>query len=492
MEPPRCHRRHFRVVQSACIVFSGAVVASIGCTSVLGDFEISGDANDGGTPPARDSSSAADAPDAPGVPPDAPGVPVPPSAPSSVAVTSVTVEYLVSTFAGTGAAGATDGVGTASSFNAPSGMAFDHGGSLFVADANNNRLRKVTNGGVVTTFAGSAQGSADGNGPAASFNAPQGVAADAAGAIYVADYGNNRIRRVSSDGTVSTVAGSARGFSDGTGAAAKFSGPGALAMTPGGHLLVGDFLNVRIRDVSTPDGAVTTLAGAGTTGAADGNGPTATFNGPTGIAVDAAGNAYVADRFNHCIRKVTPQGLVTTFAGSTTAGPSDGTGASASFDQPSGLAVNGGGDLYVADTNNSAIRKITTQGVVSTIAGGITGYRDGTGRLAQFASPFGIAVDPAGNLFVTESNRIRKIEPRGVGQLAVSWTVPLSTGTSPVTGFTATASAAGKASQTCTTSGALSCTISSLTSGVTYSVTVVARSAAGTSTASAPATATPN
>ena len=276
--------------------------------------------------------------------------------------TSTTKSWVVSTFAGTGRAGAADtsapGVSpvVAAQFDNPFGVAVDSSGNIYVADKDNHLIRKITSEGVVSTFAG--------DGTTALFNNPFGVAVDSSGNVYVADCNNNRIRKI------------------------------------------------------TKAGAVSTLAGSGIVGFVDGAGDEAQFNAPFGVAVDSSDNVYVADSFNNCIRKITlktnfkpdaeeDEVTVSTLAGNGGArgGHHDATGEAAQFDYPMGVAVDSSGNVYVTDWRNDRIRKITSEGVVSTFAG--------DGDTTRFDGPFGVAVDSCGkNLYVADSanNRIRKIE----------------------------------------------------------------------------------
>lgn len=326
----------------------------------------------------------------------------------------------VTTFAGSTAHGSSDGTGAAASFHSPSGVAMDSSGNIYVADSENDLIRKITSAGVVTTLAGTAgvAGHADGTGTSASFSSPAAVAVDSADNVYVADYGNNEIRKITSAGVVTTFAGQINpGAADGTGIAASFYHPSGVALDPSGqYLYVADTLNNEIRKITTSGAQVTTLAGSGPTmpGSADGLGTAASFNAPKGVAVDSSGNIYVADTNNNEIRKVDSSRTVTTPAGSTTQGSADGTGSAASFNLPSALAVDAAGNVYVADSGNNEIRMVTTAGVVTTLAGSTTpGSADGTGAAAQFNSPGGIVVDSSGNLFVGDfnNNEIRKLAP---------------------------------------------------------------------------------
>jgi sugar lactone lactonase YvrE len=328
------------------------------------------------------------------------------------------------TLAGRASSGSEDGAGGNAGFDYPSGLALDAAGNIYVAERRNSTIRKITPGGVVTTLAGLAvvSGSADGTGSDARFKSPGGVAVDSSGNVYVADSENCTIRKITPAGMVTTLAGSAgtSGSADGSGTAARFQVPEFLTVDNAGNVYVADSQNCTIRKI-TPAGMVTTLAGLpGSYGSADGTGAAARFDGPQGLAVDAAGNVYVADLWNFTIRKVTPDGVVTTLAGQAgTSGSADGTGGAARFGAPwGGVAVDATGNLYVADYGNDTIRKITPDGVVTTLAGqaGATGSADGTGGTERFDGPVGVALDASGNLYVADSqnNTIRKIAPGGV------------------------------------------------------------------------------
>ena len=336
---------------------------------------------------------------------------------SNFTIRSVTSGGVVTTLAGTAIYGSADGTGSAAQFSNPQGTVVDAAGNVYVADTINHIIRKIAPGGVVTTLAGApgTAGSADGTTSAARFNSPYGIALDLSGNLYVTD-ASSTIRKIAAGGVVTTVAGTAgiTGSADGTGAAAQFNSPGGLAADSSGNIYVADFVNNTIRQV-TPSGVVTTLAGmAGVAGAADGTGSAARFNGPRGVAVDPAGNIFVADTYSHAIRKITPAGVVTHFAGGYTysGASNDGTGLMANFNQPTGIASDSAGNLYVSDAVNRTIRKILPTGLVSTLAGFTTsaGTTDGTGRDARFSSPAGVAVDGAGNLYVADAanNTIRK------------------------------------------------------------------------------------
>jgi NHL repeat len=338
----------------------------------------------------------------------------------------------VSTFAGSGTFGFVNGNATAAQFSYPVGVAIDTSGTLYVADIFNDVVRRVTTGGVVSTFAGSGiSGWADGPAATAQFNSPSGVAVDAAGNVFVADLNNHRIRKITSSGVVSTLAGTGnQGFVNGPGAVAEFDNPYGLAVDASGNVYVAETANHAIRKI-TPAGVVSTLAGSGTSGSADGIGPAASFYGPSSVAVTSTGDVFVADRMNHLIRKVTPSGVVTTFAGTGLPGSADGLGSVASFWAPTGVGVDAAGNVVVADENGNKIRAITPSGVVSTVAGtGSAGSADGPSTAASFFAPYGVAVDPAGNIFVGDAfnSKVRRIEAPVAGVSMVQPLPLLATG----------------------------------------------------------------
>ncbi len=338
---------------------------------------------------------------------------------SNLKIEAGSCDATVTTLAGSGAPGYKDATGNAAQFSNPDGLALNSAGILYVADQANSRIRTVAPDGTVGTFAGtSTAGFLDGPIATAKFNYPSGLAFDSSGNLYVADGRNNRIRKITPDGTVSTLAGSgAAGYRDGTGTAAQFSGPSDVAVGPSGMVYVADGLN-RVRQI-TPAGVVTTLAGTTATtpvtGFVDGTGPSAQFNNVNSITVDLSGIIYVADTYNNAVRKILPDGTVTTLAG---AGPSgygyaEGSGTSAQFSNIWGVKADANGAVYVADTSNVRIRKVTPSGDTSLYAGSSWGAADGSARAAQFKGPYGIVIDKSGVVYVADytGNTIRKITP---------------------------------------------------------------------------------
>lgn len=332
------------------------------------------------------------------------------------AYTSVTI--LAGSNVGSGGF-ADDNNGANVRFDKPAGIAVDTAGNLYVADAYNHRIRKVSPTGATTTLAGTGvRGFADGtSGAAVKFDYPYGVTVDRNGNIYVADASNNRIRKVAPTGATTTLAGNGNsGWVDHTDPIqVKFYYPYGVAVDAIGSVYVTDQGNHRIRKV-TSTGTTTTLAGNGNTGWVDHTDPSQVkFNYPYGVALDAGGNVYIADANNHRIRKVSPAGATTTWTGNGIAGYEDNTnGLNAKFRYPTGITIGLNGDIYVADQDNHRIRKITATGAVSTVAGNGTAglLNDATNPLAaQFSTPYGVAIDKEGNLYVTDrgNNCIRKI-----------------------------------------------------------------------------------
>ncbi len=352
---------------------------------------------------------------------------------SATAQSIYSTPYTFTTIAGTaGNNGGNDGTNGTAQLYWPEGIAVDTNGNLYVADNYEDTIRKVAPSGtnwVVTTIAGTAgtSGGNDGTNGAARFIEPVGITIDGTGNLYVADSGNDTIREITPSGTnwvVTTIAGTAEigGFADGTNGSAQFNDPSGIAVDTNGILYVADAYNCTIREVA-PSGTnwvVTTIAGTATNidgmvpnyGSADGTNGAAQFSGPSSITVDGSGNLYVADTYNDTIRKIAPSGtnwVVSTIAGQVgNSGIADGTNFAAQFYYPSGIASDRSGNLYVADTYNYTIRKITPSGtnwVVSTLAGvaGINGSNDGTGTNALFYYPYAVAADGAGHLFVGDT-----------------------------------------------------------------------------------------
>lgn len=282
-------------------------------------------------------------------------------------------------------------------FYTVTGVAVDPLGNIFIADWADNRIYKLSPGGNLSTFVGhSESGWNDGPGNTATVYEPDALVSDAAGNIYFSDQGSHLVRKITLGGLVTTLAGTPHtpGFANGVGSAAIFNSPRGLAVDHAGNIYVADQGNNMIRKV-TPTGEVTTYAGNGTAGAVNGLAGSASFNTPTGVGLDAAGNLYVSDVGNNAVRKITPAGVVSTFA----------TG----FDFPRELRVDGTGNVYVAEQNGNTIKRISPDGEITIIAGG--GKKDASGVAVSFNGPLGMAMDGKGNLFIGENvfNDVRKI-----------------------------------------------------------------------------------
>jgi hypothetical protein len=331
------------------------------------------------------------------------------------------ISYTVSTLAGTaGQGGNTDGVGSAARFDNPGFIAVARQSSLydtlFITEDRDSCVRMITQGNSVSTVSGtcavdgSTAGLAQGTAGAAKFSTPVGVTTDSSGNAYVVSSG--------SPGCISKIAGSTVSFVAGGCLDSSLSIYGATGIVErsDGSFVITNYAQDCIQLVTSS--AVTALAGScGSSGTSDGTGSAARFNEPFGLAQDSAGNLYVADNANHCIRKISPSDVVTTLAGLCgTSGQTDGVGSAARFDYPQGVAIDPAGNLYVADTGNNCIRKITSTGVVTTIAGtcGATASTvDGTGSAARFNTPYAVAVSATGALYVTDyhDGTIRELIP---------------------------------------------------------------------------------
>ena len=314
--------------------------------------------------------------------------------------------YTVSTVAGTGDGGFMDGNAATAQFNFPFGITVDDSGVVYIADLINHRIRRIDTDGNVSTIAGTGTpGFIDGDAATAQFNAPVGITVDDNGILFVTDFSNHSIRRIDTDGNVSTITGTGTpGFIDGDAATAQFNLPFGITVDDSGILFVADSENHRIRRIDT-DGNVSTLAGTGTPGFTNGDTATAQFNAPGGITVDDNGILFVADQRNHNIRRIDTDGNVSTLAGTGASGFTDGDAATAQFNFPTGITVDDNGILFVTDFSNHSIRRIDTDGNVSTLAGtGASGFTDGDAATAQFNSPVGITVDDSGVVYIADQS----------------------------------------------------------------------------------------
>jgi hypothetical protein len=317
----------------------------------------------------------------------------------------------VTTLAG-GTQGYADGQGSAAAFNGPRGMVTDAQGNIYVADRENQRIRKITPNGTVSTYAGSGvYGYRDGPAATAQFKFPEALAIDAQGNLYTCELSSHCIRKITPAGMVTTFAGdTASGYVDGIGHAARFYAVEALVTDVNDNLYVAEQGSLRIRKI-TPDGTVTTYAGNGTQGHTDGPKATASFGVMAGIAIDKLGNMYVSEYYpGSRIRKITPGGIVSSLAGGDATGYVDGSGAAARFQTPYGMAADVNNNIYVVDGYNYRIRKIAPDGTVSTLAGsGVTYSIDGALLQAGFSGMYSLATDSQGNIYASDGHRIRKI-----------------------------------------------------------------------------------
>jgi len=316
-------------------------------------------------------------------------------------------EVFVSTFAG-GERGNVDGSLAIAKFYYPYSMAFDSHGNMFVVDKGNNRIRKITPAGEVSTFAGSSSGFADGVGTDAQFRNPKGIVIDPSDNIYITDASNTKIRRISPIGSVTTIAGSTPGDADGVGTVAKFQDPSGITIDNENNLYITDAGNHDVKRI-TPNLLVTTVAGS-IEGYQDGFGGNAQFNSPYQITYSNEA-LYVIETRNHSVRKITLDGEASTITGNAESGYVNGTLPEARFFRPEGIAIDDLGNIYVADSNNRVIRRISASGIVTTLAGSTYGFEDGIGINAKFGSPSFLLLDDNYNLYVADSNnyRIRKI-----------------------------------------------------------------------------------
>jgi sugar lactone lactonase YvrE len=318
--------------------------------------------------------------------------------------TTFALTTTLSTFSGNGTMGFINGTAANTQYFSPQGVCLDAAGNLYVADSYNNVIRKINSAGISTTFAGTGTlGYIDGPAASAAFYAPSGIVTDAAGNVYVADSGNSLIRKITPAGVVSTLAGKGNpGFGDGTGAAAVFNTPTGLAIDALGNVFVADKGNNCIRKI-TSAGVVTTIAGNTVKGQVDANGTSAYFNGPTGVTIDATGNLYVADQGNFAVRKVTPAGDVSTLLGTRSL--------NSIFGTLYGIVADASGNLFITDAAGRLLE--ITNGVLYTLAGtsGVTAFVNGTNLNAYFNMPQGLTTSSAGVIYIADlyNNAIRKV-----------------------------------------------------------------------------------
>jgi hypothetical protein len=340
-------------------------------------------------------------------------------------------QYNVITLAGTGSPGYFNGPSSSAEFNKPYGMCRDQDGAFYLADFLNHCIRKIAPDGTVSTYAGTTNpGFVDGPAATAKFYWPAGICIDDSGAVYVTELGNHSIRKISASGIVSTVSGTGtEGYTDGPATSAQFCYPRGIICDDNANLLVVDVWNHRLRKI-TPGGMVSTIAGGGSvTGYLsvgdyiDAPDTAARFYAPCWITKDVAGNCYVADAYNHRIRKIDPSGVVSTFAGNGGIGPgngglADGPALSALFDTPTSLDMDSAGNLFINDPINHLIRKYTAgTGLVSSIGSGIAGFADGPDSTAELNTPTGIFVGTNDTIYFSDhlNHAIRMLVPSALG-----------------------------------------------------------------------------
>ena len=326
----------------------------------------------------------------------------------------VDAQGVVTTVAGTGVGGfgGDGGPAVQARLHFPYGLAVDSAGNLYIADLGNHRIRRVDGSGIITTVAGIGTGGFDGDGgPAlgAQLNGPRGLAVDGSDNLYIADLGNHRIRRVDGSGSINTIAGIGKSSFSGDGGpavGAHLYEPAGVAVDGAGNLYIADTRNNRIRRVDT-SGIISTIAGNGHRGYSGDGGPApgAELSSPGGVAVDNAGNLYIADTYNHRVRRVNPQGVITTIT--------------TQVHSPGDVDVDGAGNLYVADTQHNRILRVDESGSSTTIAGTGKGGYGGDGGpavAAQLWLPEGVAVDGAGNIYIADrlNHRIRRVDGSGI------------------------------------------------------------------------------
>ena len=397
----------------------------------------------------------------------------------TAAAQAITRVAVINTVAGDGTAGylGDSGPATTAELNGPYGLAIDNSGNLYIADPANNRIRKVALGtGIISTFAGNGTAGYSGdNGPAASaeLQLPVGVTLDGAGNLYIADQGNNVIRKVSTSGTITTIAGNnTEGYSGDSGLATSASlyAPSGVALDSAANLYIADAGNNRVRKVTAATGVITTIAGTGTAGYSGDNGAavSATLNKPSAVLEGSTGNLYVLDTGNNVVRLLNTTGTITTIAGNGTAGYSGDSGpaTSATLHTPYGLNIDSSGNLYIADSANNVVRMVSKAGIISTISGtGTAGYSGDNGAAisATLDNPQGVTIDSQGNVYISDqsNNRVREVStptgsvlfpttPVNSTSTAVTIALEVNTAGTTITGITAPASQGNKQEYTVT------------------------------------------